>query len=376
MLYEDIRRAADAFHRNPKVWNSFYAEYQHDKKRDQWDSCSVSNEEAERLRRFLNQWATHYQAKSHQMAAAVNAVLPSLNLLRDEDLLRVDFGRTLDNGETIAHVIEVAFETIVSCGKHYESTGASKILHVVNPNLFVMWDIGIRKAYGIRGGGDGLVYSQRFLPKMQQIAKTAVEECKGRLDLPEDAAIQHICACGDTLAKVIDEYNWATYVGGVPEESHAGENETCSSGLEPDSLPGPCDVPSDVIVRISERFSRTGGSADIPLMKEGKSFKAQLRDDGVEVSNLGSQPFLPWQVFMETVALLERNGGTARKGDAMYGRLGDHRLPLSSVEGNIASIVYGKKKGNSVFRRISPIAAILDWCGLCANCRGELRLAK
>ena len=45
-----------------------------------------------------------------------------------------------------------------------------------------------------------------------------------------------------------------------------------------------------------------------------------------------------------------------------------------SAEGHIALVVYGKQPSNSVFRRITPIACILIWAGICADAPGELIL--
>ena len=66
-----------------------------------------------------------------------------------------------------------------------------------------------------------------------------------------------------------------------------------------------------------------------------------------------------------TVELLEQLGGAARRGDAMNARLGAAGLPLDSVEGRVAQVVYGKQTGETVFRRITPIACILIWAGIC-----------
>lgn len=87
-----------------------------------------------------------------------------------------------------------------------------------------------------------------------------------------------------------------------------------------------------------------------------------------------SHPEHQVEVFSEVVHLLERHGGACSKGDAMGGRLSDARLPLESVEGRVAHVVYGNRVGDSVLRRVSPIAAILAWAGVCENKKGELWL--
>ena len=124
---------------------------------------------------------------------------------------------------------------------------------------------------------------------------------------------------------------------------------------------------------IKQKFQNVGHPIAIPL-KKGRYFTATLTEDGIEVDNLGNQPLLPWKIFAETINLLVRNGGRAERGDAMNSKLGDPDLTLDSIEGYIAHIVYGKQIGESVFRRISPIAAILEWAGLCDSAPRKLIL--
>jgi hypothetical protein len=65
------------------------------------------------------------------------------------------------------------------------------------------------------------------------------------------------------------------------------------------------------------------------------------------------------------------------KGNAMKYRLGESGLLLDWIEGRLASKIYGKKIGDSVFRRISPITGILVWSKLCnTNSKGYLTLEK
>jgi len=97
-------------------------------------------------------------------------------------------------------------------------------------------------------------------------------------------------------------------------------------------------------------------------------------DGGVDVNNLGNQPFLPWIVFQEAIYVLIRNNGIAQRGNAMDSRLGEEGLFLNSIEGHVANVVYGKKIGDSVFRRITPIACILVWAGICRSEPGRLIL--
>lgn len=122
---------------------------------------------------------------------------------------------------------------------------------------------------------------------------------------------------------------------------------------------------------IKQKFEVAGPSVRIPLQRNGQ-FTAVVVEGGVEVDNLSTQPFLPWKVFEETIDFLVRKGDRAQRGDAMSSRLGEQGLPLDSVEGHIAKEIYGKSEGDSIFRRISPVAAILVWAGVCDVAPGEL----
>ncbi len=131
--------------------------------------------------------------------------------------------------------------------------------------------------------------------------------------------------------------------------------------------------PTRVVDTIKRRFAVEGPSARVPLIKGGH-FTAEITDEGIRVDNLDKQPVLPWAVFEETVALLSRNGGRASRGDAMNHKLGEDELSVDSVEGHIAATVYGQRRGESVFRRVTPVACILIWAGICRHSRGELVL--
>jgi hypothetical protein len=124
---------------------------------------------------------------------------------------------------------------------------------------------------------------------------------------------------------------------------------------------------------IKRKFAQTGSPAQVPKLRRG-SFTAELREDGVEVSNLGAQPFLPWAVFKEAVSAIIHGGGRAARGDAMGNTLGSPRLPFDSIEGRVAHRVYGKRQGDNVFRRVTPIACILIWAEICEAAPNELVL--
>ncbi|MEA2033230.1 MAG: hypothetical protein U9N41_06570 [Euryarchaeota archaeon] len=90
-------------------------------------------------------------------------------------------------------------------------TGVSKILHVLNPDLFVMWDIKIAGELKFKHTIDGYL---EFLEKMQKdaqnIEKTFYYDGDVEVFLNEYFKLNPRCS----LSKFLDEFNWAKYSKG------------------------------------------------------------------------------------------------------------------------------------------------------------------
>jgi len=106
----------------------------------------------------------------------------------------------LDNyKEDIKHI----FETLSKI-KGIQYTGASKLMHLTIPEVFIMWDAYIRRAEGFKKG-DAEDYFN-FLKKMQQEFKDIKKEK------------------GETLAKCIDEYNYVKFTLPALEKQRERKN--------------------------------------------------------------------------------------------------------------------------------------------------------
>lgn len=88
--------------------------------------------------------------------------------------------------------------------KGIQYTGASKLMHLTIPEVFVMWDAYIRKAYGFKKGNSEDYFN--FLMKMQ-------EEFKGIKKTKKK-----------TLAKMIDEYNYVKFTLPALEKNRNKKN--------------------------------------------------------------------------------------------------------------------------------------------------------
>ena len=103
-------------------------------------------------------------------------------------------------------------------------TGASKIMHVLVPELFVMWDDTIRCAYGCRVTSEmeaGEKYF-KFLKRAQRVARDVVDSYR----------IENSCSVREaerrirrelyeggfyTIARLLDQYNFQRYTKGADE---------------------------------------------------------------------------------------------------------------------------------------------------------------
>ena len=133
----------------------------------------------------------------------------------------------------------------------------------------------------------------------------------------------------------------------------------------------------ELVSKIKEFFKHNEGEY-VYQNQKNNTVTCSLIEDGIEVTCLndsGHKNFLPWGVFWASIAIIQKNNGIAKRGNAKD-KLGTAALPYDSVEGYVAHVIYGKKEGDSVFRRVSPIAHVLIAAGVCIDQRGDLQLVN
>ena len=87
--------------------------------------------------------------------------------------------------------------------KNVGSTSASKILHLLRPKFFVMWDYDIAKEYHVEMSPKGYL---KFLMQCQSLLKSILEEY--RKSGIEDPEAYLSSKYRKPLTKLLDEYNW------------------------------------------------------------------------------------------------------------------------------------------------------------------------
>ena len=112
------------------------------------------------------------------------------------------------NFDEIGDVIKQIYSSLSSI-KGVEYTGASKVMHLVNKHLFVMWDDEIRKGYKEKYGIPKGNSREDFLDFQKLMQKLF-----GKVKWDES---------NRTLPKAIDEYNYVTFT--LPKIKKKMQNE-------------------------------------------------------------------------------------------------------------------------------------------------------
>ena len=166
---------------------------------------------------YVNQWGCRIpQHKSEGIAAAVHGAARLLDPMAASSLEFDDLRcSTLD-------VVERAFDCLTEANG-VGPTGASAILTVINPQLFVSWSAGIRNAYFPTDHPNGATYSQ-FLTVMRMAALSIAADSRSQHGIENPAGALSAQLGIDppfSLSKFVDEYNWVTLDRGMAFQPEA-----------------------------------------------------------------------------------------------------------------------------------------------------------
>ena len=217
MLYRAIRKACEKYH------DCDYGPGYDDAlgERCKWiQNDRPAEPEVETLVDFVNSWSTRMKKDIPAIRSALNEILPELNTLHCKTILDVDLC-----DQSTSELICRSFKRLANFGHGNKATGASKMLHIIYPKLFLMWDASIVRGYG--GHFKPLLYTD-FLRRMQRLANYAISQIEKECDVCRDEAIARLKCDGHTLAKALDEYNYVKFTMN-DDAVWKAEYESCSS---------------------------------------------------------------------------------------------------------------------------------------------------
>lgn len=157
-------------------------------------------------------WEPEFQGDLLQFYENYEYVFYEVKRFENEMIVTIDFSDSVK--KSISEIFNKLASYTIRRRNRFEAVGTSKILHVIIPGLFVMWDTAIRKGIlGPRNEYRGSEYVYEFLPKMQKFAKqfldTYIRENGGDYESASRQISQ--MAGGYTLAKLLDELNFRVF---------------------------------------------------------------------------------------------------------------------------------------------------------------------
>ena len=183
-----------------------------------WFKPNLPVSEIKKLFNFIKSWDRFFRGDIELFQKTYPKILSIIEKLKDE---RIEDTKFTDE---MKRYVRDVFDLVANCAldNRYESTDASKILHTILPNFFVMWDKKIKDNL-VGGGGRGAVYAFRFLPQMQSELNEAIETCMENQGMKREDAIAYIREeTGEaTLAKLVDEYNYMKFTKESPSLNDA-----------------------------------------------------------------------------------------------------------------------------------------------------------
>lgn len=177
---------------------------------------------------FLRLWGVRGKIENYEVAKeladVINNVIPKLEKLRDKSLLTIDFDDYEEDIKTIY--------TKINDVKKIGATATSKTLHLLNPNLFVMWDQNIRSEWNkclgkknfkefeenigyITETATGYV---RFMRLMQKVGNEFLKRYMKERGIQDRNKAEEMLSkeyCGKSIAKLLDEYCWLIATGRI-----------------------------------------------------------------------------------------------------------------------------------------------------------------
>jgi hypothetical protein len=162
--------------------------------------------------KFLNQWKCRIEYScAPGLAKALRECSVVLTGFNQHSLVEIKLDSLIADSDVIQEVFgKIAF---VQAGrKRVGATATSKMLHMINPNFFMMADENTRHGYGCYDNQSGYV---NFMWRMKFFGDTLMHEYSATRNVPLNSVFPDLVSecnsAATTLPKLLDEYNWVKF---------------------------------------------------------------------------------------------------------------------------------------------------------------------
>jgi hypothetical protein len=163
---------------------------------------------------FLIRWGTMARVVDREgldwkgFCQKLDDLEPEFASLRGKRFIALDF-----DDEVISSAIKTTYGELGLFPRLGGPTSVSKVLHLLNPEIFVMWDGNIRRAYNrknrlVNEFSEGYL---EFLKQAQREIGEAFKDCQSKSGKEYDVIEKEIRDKfrNKTLARIVDEYNYS-----------------------------------------------------------------------------------------------------------------------------------------------------------------------
>ena len=168
---------------------------------------------------FLNKWGCRLRnydtVTASNLKNCIVGIHPELLVIQNNSILDFDF-LVRENRERTERIFNSFWHYGSQIAKNFGPTATSKTLHIINPDLFMMWDDAIRLHHWILN--NDIIDSGRgytlFLIETKEIAAQVVGEFiarYGEADLGLWLSQRLNIDPPHSLVKFMDEFNWLAY---------------------------------------------------------------------------------------------------------------------------------------------------------------------
>ena len=215
MHWKDLLDGCKQYHRHDQDYDVRYGYY--DLLKDFEDSLHLSDEKAERVYNFLKAWGRCRTVSKRQECFPIfveayrrlESLVIGLRREGIEGVRLVQSTNVVHEPPILQMQLHFIFDTWSNI-KWFGPVATSKVLHLIAPNLIVMWDEDIAtELYRIkREKMNGYYYTYYFLPKMQRLLEGAITSYSQENMCDLQTAIASLSKGNHSLAKMMDEFNW------------------------------------------------------------------------------------------------------------------------------------------------------------------------
>lgn len=166
---------------------------------------------AEDMKRFLKDWNPRVPFDYKKLKLAIEEVESTIEIMRAFSFHNIDLGGKMsESGLTWHELITSTFKKFSPIVKY---TNTSKVLHVLAPQTFVMWDKDIREAYGCYQNEEGYY---NFHIRMQMELDQVIKSYQKDYEHSREETVKQICQRfyeegGHPITRLLDIYNHEKY---------------------------------------------------------------------------------------------------------------------------------------------------------------------